>query len=222
MDLSRVLVFVAHPDDEVIGCGGTIRKAVKQGGKVRVVVFNPGGKSVAETTDEAVGQATRLSELDRVSDFLGFDHESWNIAEISNRREVVRKVVSEIRSFKPTMILTHSPGDRHHLHAEVSSVVSEATWHATQLYYLDLGQPWTPSAIYYFEVWDLFLQPSAIVNISDYMDDKVAAMKLYASQVEVFPYILDYLRALGKVRGLPMGFSYGEALMRSQALTETG
>ncbi|WP_449462361.1 PIG-L family deacetylase [Tardisphaera miroshnichenkoae] len=221
MDLSRVLVFVAHPDDEVIGCGGAIKKAVKEGGRVKVVIFNPGGKSVKETTDEAAGQATRLSELDRVSEFLGYAHESWDMPEISNRREVVRRIVSEIRSFKPSVILTHSPSDRHHLHAEVSSVVSEAAWHATQLYYLDVGQPWTAKGVYYFEVWDLFLQPTTVIDVTDYIDDKVAAMKLYASQVEVFPYILDYIRALGRVRGLPLGFSYGEAFMRSSALTET-
>ena len=47
-------------------------------------------------------------------------------------------------------------------------------------------------------------------------------MKAYASLVEVFPCTLDCIRALGMVRGLPLVFPYGEAFMRSLALTELG
>ncbi|MGC8601580.1 MAG: PIG-L deacetylase family protein [Thermoprotei archaeon] len=220
MDLSRVLVFVAHPDDEIIGCGGTLSRINEEGGKAKVIVFNPGGKSVKETTDESVGQATRLSELDRVANFLGFEHESWGLTDVKERREVVRKIVGAIRSFKPTTILTHSPYDKHHLHVDVSSVATEAAWHATQLYYLDMGEPWTTKSIYYFEVWDLFTRPTTVVDISKHIDKKVNAMQLYRSQVEAFPYILDYLRSLAKVRGLPYNFSYGEAFERSSVLPE--
>ena len=99
--------------------------------------------SVKETADEEAGREKRLSEL-RVSAILGFDGESWEISEVLNRRDVVRRVVGAIREFKPTAILTRSPNGKRRLHAEVSSVVSEAARHAAQLYYLRRRPPRGP------------------------------------------------------------------------------
>jgi len=99
--------------------------------------------SVKETADEEAGREKRLSEL-RVSAILGFDGESREISEVLNRRDVVRRVVGAIREFKPTAILTRSPNGKRRLHAEVSSVVSEAARHAAQLYYLRRRPPRGP------------------------------------------------------------------------------
>ena len=90
-----------------------------------------------------------------------------------NRRDVVRRVVGAIREFRPTTILNQPPNDKHRLHAEVSSVVSEAARHAAQLHYLGVGQPLNAKSVYYFEVWDLFTQPSAVVYISSSMDEEI-------------------------------------------------
>ena len=128
--------------------------------------------SVKETADEEAGREKRLSEL-RVSAILGFDRESWEISEVLKRRDVVRRVVGAIGEFKPTAILNQPPNGKHRLHAEVSSVVSEAAWHAAQLRYLGVGQPVNAKSVYYFEVWDLFTQPNAVVYISSSMDKEV-------------------------------------------------
>jgi len=75
---------------------------------------------------------------------LGFDGESWEISEVLNRRDVVREVFGAIREFKPTAILNQPPNGKHRLHAEASSVVSEAARHAAQLHYLRLRPPRGP------------------------------------------------------------------------------
>jgi len=92
---------------------------------------------------------------------------------VLNGRDVVRKVVGAIGEFRPTAILTRSPNGKHRLHAEVSSVASEAARHAAQLGYLGVGQPLNAKSVYYFEVWDLFTRPSTVAYISSSMDEEI-------------------------------------------------
>lgn len=217
-NIKRVEIFAAHPDDEIIGTGGTLSKLRDKGTEIKVIIFYLGGRSVKGVLDEQAGMRIREKELESVSKFLNYSHEHWNIPEIVDRRTVVRKIVQEIRNFKPNMVFTHSPQDRHHLHADVSSAVTEAAWHTSQFYYLDLGEPWRIMDLYYFEVWDLFTQPSLIVNITGYMRKKREAMNLYKSQLEAFPNVQDYIEALGKVRGIEIGCEYGEAFLRAPIL----
>ena len=217
---SRVLVVVAHPDDEIIGTGGTISKFHSEGKTVKVIVFHLGGKSVKGTTDETQGQDVRHKELDEVSKYLGFVHETWGIQDMVDRRDVVRKLVKEVREFKPDILFTHAPQDRHHLHASVSSTTTEAAWHASQLYYLDLRTPWRISSVYYFEVWDLFTSPSFLVDVTEFMERKKKAMSLYTSQLMAFPKIMDYIEALAIVRGVEAGSRYAEAFQRAPILPE--
>lgn len=216
--IDRAEIFVAHPDDEIIGLGGTLSKFKSTGIEIKVIIFHLGGKSVKGVYDEQIGMEVREKELEQVSKFLNFTHEHWNISEIIDRRTVVRKIVQEIRNFKPNIIFTHSPQDRHHLHVGVSSTVTEAAWHASQLYYLDLGDPWRTMDVYYFEVWDLFTHPSLVVDVTNYIEKKKEAMSLYKSQLAAFPRILDYIEALGKVRGAEIGCEYGEAFLRAPIL----
>lgn len=218
--VERVLVIVSHPDDEIIGAGGTISKLHSEGKIVKVIVFHMGGKSVRGTTDKTIGEEVRHKELRDVSEFLGFTHEAWGIPEIIDKRGVVRRLVGEIRDDKPDVIFTHAPHDRHHLHTAVSSAVTEASWHASQLYYLDLGEPWRASSIYFFEVWDLFTAPSLLVDITEFMEKKSRAMSLYSSQVQAFPEIMHYLKALAEVRGVEAGTRYAEAFLRAPVLPE--
>lgn len=217
---SKVLVVVAHPDDEIIGTGGTISKLHSEGKTVKVIVFHLGGESVRGVLDETQGQDVRYGELEEVSKYLGFAHESWGIRDVADRRDVVKKLVKEMRDFRPDLVFTHAPQDRHHLHASVSSTTTEAAWHASQLYYLDLGKPWRTSSVYYFEVWDLFTSPSFLVDMTQFMEKKKRAMSLYASQLTAFPRIMEYVEALAIVRGVEAGSKYAEAFQRAPVLPQ--
>lgn len=215
----RVLIFAAHPDDELIGAGGTICRLHSEGCKVRVILFSRGGGGIAAKDgapyEENIIERVRSREAEEVASYLGFEHEILEIPEVIDRRSVVRKLVAELRGFKPDVVFTHSPQDRHHLHRAVSECSTEACWQSMTRSYGDLGEPWRVGIVYFFEVFDLFPNPSLIVDITSTFDMKIKAMKLYRSQIRVFPNILKYLRALAQVRGYLIDRPYAEAFTQS-------
>ncbi len=216
----RVLVFAAHPDDELIGVGGTIARLSREGNEVLVVIFSRGGGGVAaeERLGEEEVEEARDAETAAVARLLGFRHRILGVKEIIDRREAVKEAVRLVREFRPHLVFTHSPWDHHHLHVSVSKVTTEAVWQASTRAYGQLGEPWRVGAVYYYEVWDLFTKPHLLVDITPQLEVKVEAMKLYRTQLKVFPGITEYLRSLARVRGYLAGVEYAEAFLRSDSL----
>lgn len=221
----RAMVFAAHPDDELIGAGGTISR-LKLGGKnVRVIVFSYGGGGApaeeARLLRENRIEAIRERETNMVAKSLGIEHRMLGLAEIEDWREVTKMLVRELRLFKPNLVFTHSPLDKHHLHRSVSQISTEASWHAGAKVYGELGKPWKISAIYYYEVFDLFTEPSMIVDVTETFNLKLKALRLYDSQLKVLPGLDDYLEALARVRGYQAGVKFGEAFMQASSIPIT-
>lgn len=223
--LTRAMVFAAHPDDELIGAGGTISRLQLSGKNVRVIVFSCGGGGAtaeeASVLSEDKVRAIRESETRMVATSLGVEHRILGLEEIEEWREVTKMLVRELRLFKPELVFTHSPLDKHHLHRSVSKISTEASWHAGAKVYGELGKPWSISAIYYYEVFDLFTEPSMIVDVTDTFNLKLKALRLYKSQLKVFPGLDEYLEALAKVRGYQAGVKFGEAFMQASSIPMT-
>lgn len=221
----RAMVFAAHPDDELIGAGGTITKLKLSGKNVKVIVFSYGGGGAtaeeARLLRENKIEAIREKETRMVARTLGIQHRILGLVEIEEWREVSKMLVRELRLFKPDLVFTHSPLDKHHLHRSVSDISTEASWHAGAKVYGELGRPWKISAVYYYEVFDLFTEPSMIVDVTDTFDLKLKALRLYKSQLRVFPGLDDYLKALGRVRGYQAGVKFGEAFMQASSIPIT-
>ena len=115
--MSNVLVVIAHPDDEALGCGGTIAKFVREGHDVRVFAFTDGGTS-------RVGGLSRVSQLIESSKILGFSILNLATTRPGLMREfndnamdtvpllaLVQELESVLAStnFKPDTVITHSP-----------------------------------------------------------------------------------------------------------------
>jgi len=221
----RAMVFAAHPDDELIGAGGTISRLKMNGKKVRVIVFSHGGGGA--TVEEArllkkkKIEAVRETEMKMVAKRLGVEHRILGLAEIEEWRDATKMLVRELRLFKPDLVFTHSPLDKHHLHRAVSQISTEAAWHAGAKVYGELGKPWRISAIYHYEVFDLFTEPSMIVDVTSTFNLKLKALRLYRSQLEVFPGLDEYLQALARVRGYQAGVEFGEAFMQASSIPIT-
>lgn len=207
----RVLVISAHPDDEVIGAGGTLARHVAEGDDVYWCVVTQG---YTPQWSEATLAAARRQVHD-VCDFLGFEEVflcgfptvKLNTVPYIELSSALQEVVGRVR---PEVVYT-TPGSDVNLDHRI---VFDATLVATRplpgssvrrLLSYEIG----PTARYGYAG----LPPTVFVDISDYVEKKVEAMALYETELREPPHprSLEGLRLLAKERGMSIGVEAAEA-----------
>jgi N-acetylglucosamine malate deacetylase 1 len=213
----NTLIIAPHPDDEVLGCGGTIKKLSSEGRNVYVLIVTRGKKGMySEERILNVRNEARLAHEilgvieTRFFDFPAPDLDQISIAEISNA------IFSIITEFKISDLYLPHHGDIHYDH----KVVFNASLVAARPI---KGNP--VRRIFSYETlseteWaapfgnDAFI-PTRFVNITDAFPSKVEAMRYFKSQLREFPNprSLKSIEALANLRGSTVGFDYAEAFM---------
>lgn len=188
-----VLVFCAHPDDTIIGLGGTIAKFIKDGKNVVDVIFSYGQLSHPYYKEEVIIKK-RVRETRKVDQFLGAESiflglADKNIAKGIEEFDVAEKIKKLVEEYKPTRIFTLSRLDPHPDHRAVSSIVLKT-----------MDEIKYRGNLYTFEVWNVVDEnsPRVYFDITDTFRTKIEALKHYKTQV-VFIYALlipIFLRAI--------------------------
>ena len=227
----NILVLAAHPDDEVLGMGGTIKKFTKTGNTVKVVIFATGISSrrssnyknsenyaVNKKTISQMNKQIEKLKLDTISackilgvsdvEFLDFPDNEMDL--VSNL-EITKKIEKIIKQFKPEQIFTHSCFDVNIDHR----MLYFATLSATR------PKPGTKiKKVYSFEIpssteWHFPSQfsPNFFVNIDDEIKTKIQALKKYKTELNKFPHprSIIALDAISKKWGSVCGFKNAEA-----------
>ncbi len=222
-----ILVVAAHPDDEVLGCGGTIARLTQKGQDVNVAILGEGITSRYAQRDQA--DKTRVEALcdcsRQVAEMLGV--KALFTYDLPDNRfdtvpllDVIKVVEELVQRVQPREIYTHHNGDLNIDHVVVHRAVLTATRPT-------VGCP--VRDVYAFEVpsstdWALgqfqpVFQPNVFVDISDVLPAKLQAMALYASETRPFPHprASEALQATAKRWGAVVGVEYAEAfeLLRS-------
>jgi LmbE family N-acetylglucosaminyl deacetylase len=185
--LKRALCIVAHPDDIEFFCAGTVLKLTQRRVPVDFVVVTSGDKGTddARMTPERLA-ATREQEQLAAAVALGAGRVEFlrhHDAEVEESIDLRRELVREIRRSKPDLLLTFdpTPGYRQHPdHRVVGRVALDAAWPCARdrLTYPEMGLPHRTA-----EAW-LFAgpNPSLEVDVSDVLENKIAARLLHGSQ----------------------------------------
>ena len=208
----NVLVLAAHPDDETLGCGGTIAKLSALGSRVRLLTFTDGIGA------REPGQ--RISQLSQAAKSLGiFQYKSFNFPD--NRMDsvplldVVKKIERYVfdESFKPDLILTHSPFCLNIDHR----IVYNAT--ITAFRGLDI---FSPIKIMSYEVpssseWNPVSNfiPNCYIDIRSQLKDKIAALSFYKDEMRKHPHprSLENIERLAAIYGSEAGLELAERFM---------
>lgn len=204
-DFGRVLVLAPHPDDEVLGAGGTIARVAAEGGEVIVAVVTIGHPPAfdAESVAKVRAEALLAHEDLGVAETMWLDQPAAALADQPHAalNDLVGSVVREVR---PATILAPFLGDIHRDH--------QAVFHAAMVAARPHG-PDYPARILAYETlsetnWNApYLTPGFVptlfVDVSATLERKLSAMRRFASQVRPPPHerSLEALQALARLRG---------------------
>lgn len=203
----RVLVVAPHPDDEVIGPGGTVVRHVQAGSKVGVVFVSDGAAGTSgDEREEYV--ARRRSEAEDAAKRMGttivgfLDHPDGAVC--LREAQLADDLARVITDFAPDQLFVPFPTDHHRDHQATAAAASRAVRHAGWR-----GDVWC------YEAWST-LWPNVSVDITDVVDEKVAALQCHASQVSSVDYV-DATIGLNPFRGLRVSVPLAEAFYRAPA-----
>ena len=173
-----VLAFGAHPDDVELGCGATIAKHVSVGKKVGIIDLTRGELGTRGSAD------IRDLEAAKSANILGVKlRKNMNFKDgfFTNDEEHQLELVKVIREYQPNIILCNAVYDRHPDHSKGSELVSTACF-LSGLRKIETGQEvWRPKAVYHY-IQFKNIDPDFVVDVSDFMEQKVAAVEAFSSQ----------------------------------------
>jgi len=218
MDL---LAFVAHPDDAEVFCGGTLAKHAARGDDVTIAYMTRGEYGGLESTEAAVAE-TREAEAREAAEVLGADVTFLDFEDgrVTYSLEARLRIVDAIRKYAPDVVLTHYDDDMHPDHRTTSELVSDAYYMAS----LPLAEtdhpPCDPDNVYFFGKPTSSFEPDVLVDVSDYQETRVRALRAHESQVEFleehggidaeFSGLIEGLNAQASVLGRLAGVEYAE------------
>jgi LmbE family N-acetylglucosaminyl deacetylase len=205
----NVLVFAPHPDDDVIGCGGSLAKHVNAGSNVSICYLTSGDSGVRDANRErAAGvrevEATKAAAELGVQD-LHFLREPDGF--LGESASLVVRLVNLIRQVRPEIAYLPHAADDHTDHIAGHRVVMKALRRASGPWLPEAdGEEWATSTILGYEVWTPIQRPTYFEDTTDVFEQQLSALTRHESQVIDVPYA-DMLRGLAAFRGSRLGSS---------------
>ena len=215
---NRVLIIVAHPDDEALGCAGTIAKHTQAKDQVSVVFMSNGvssrsGNNLKNDIELRINSALKSCEILKTEDpiFLDFPDNKMDSIPLL---DIVQKLEEYIFEISPNVIYTHHGFDLnidHRItHQAVMTVCRpEPNFSVKEIYSFEVlsSTEWTS-----ISMANTFV-PSKFVDISKTFDQKINSLNCYSYEIRQAPHSrsIDSIKALSMHRGSTVGVKYAEA-----------
>lgn len=216
----NILVFAPHPDDEVLGVGGTMAREIAAGNRVYVCIVTRGKPPIYFDNEQTRNLPHSLyHEIKAAHDLLGIEKTYFLqfpavMLETVPRYEMNKAIMDVIQEVEPDVVYIPHFGDMQKDH----EITAESVMVAVRPRGKHLVR-----AVYAYETlseteWNVphsrnaFI-PNTFVNIDGFLEKKLAAMNCFQSQLSAFPEprSLEAVEALAKLRGSTAGFKAAEA-----------
>jgi LmbE family N-acetylglucosaminyl deacetylase len=214
----KILIIAAHPDDETIGCGGTIKKHIDINDQV-YVLFMTNGISARSVSKKQI--TIRKENLKKVAKLLNYRIvDNFNLRDnemdIYPLLKIVKKIEKIIKKLQPEIIYTHFENDLNIDHQITYKAVLTACRPVPNLSIKEINC---------FEVlsntnWGFYnlqkFKPNYYVDISNFINAKKKALSLYQNEIKDDPHTrsLDNIIRNNKVRGQEVGLNSAEAFFQ--------
>jgi len=189
--MNKVLVVAVHPDDETLGCGGTLLKHKDNGDEIHWLIATDIRESEGYDNQTVKTREDEIIKVERLFDFNSVNRLGLPTTKIDeySMGELISKISSVFNKVKPNIIYLPFKGDVHSDH----KYIFDAAYSCSKSF----RYPFIKK-IYMMEVLsetefsvstkeDSFI-PNVFVDISSYMDRKIETMKIYESEMDIHPF----------------------------------
>lgn len=216
--MSNVLVVSVHPDDETLGCGGTLLKHREKGDKIFWLILTQANNKITSIPNIVALQKQYVSKVAATYNFEDFKQLSFLTTELDRYPlgEIILEVSKYIDQIKPSVIYLNFYNDVHSDHR----IAFEAVYSCTK----NFRYPFIEKILMYESLSETEFAPATqnnafvpnvFVDISPFMEKKMEIMKLFTTEQmdEPYPRAMSSIRALARYRGSRIGVEYAEAFM---------
>ena len=212
----KIVVIAPHPDDELLGCGGTLLRRKHEGATLGWMIMT----KISEDTGWSKNSVQeRKNEIQQVRKGLGVHPEHLFQLGFPTTRletlpmgELITKVSEVFQIFQPEEVFIPHQGDVHSDHRITFEAVSACTkWFRYPSVKRVLSYETLSETEFSLDSSKAF-QPNVFVDISSYLEQKLELLRIYASELGEFPFPRSEtaIQALAQFRGASSGFEYAE------------
>ena len=227
--MKKALIIAAHPDDEVLGCGGTIARLCKEGWQIHVLIVAEGATSRSPARNLSIHQ-DELSDLAQSAELANkiLGTTSLKLCSLPDNRmdglellDVVKLIETEINKHKPSLVMTHHIGDVNIDHrilhdAVIAACRPQPEFSVKTILFFEVqsSTEWRPASS------GIYFAPNYYFDITKYLPQKIAALNAYQSEMRQFPHSrsTEALEYLAKWRGSTIGVAAAEAYMLGRSI----
>tara|TARA_Y100000992_G_scaffold297653_1_gene261538 strand:- start:620 stop:1288 length:669 start_codon:yes stop_codon:yes gene_type:complete len=213
---NKVLIVAAHPDDEILGCGGTILRHTESKDDVQIVFVSDGEISRDNSSDKKI---KRYEAAKTVSKELGCKEPIFldfpdNQLDTVPLLKIIKLIESIIDAFKPNIVYTHFYNDLNIDHQITSKAVLTACRPIGEdfvkqilLFEIPSSTEWSISSSHF--------RPNKYISIANFSDKKRKILKNYENEIRNFPHprSFKYISSIEAIRGSEAGLDEAEAFL---------
>ncbi len=199
--MNKILVVVAHPDDETLGCGATIARRVAEGDEAYCLVLSDGESARFETPAQVDSKLvlSRADSFRKATTILGvksiyidrFPDNRFDSVDLLDLVKVIEAIKLEIQ---PDIVMTHFQGDLNIDHRRTFEAVLTACRPLPNESVREIlsfenmsSTEWAPPGGF-----GNAFQPNEFWNVENYLEQKIEALKCYGSEIRPFPHPRSY------------------------------
>ena len=212
----KILIFAPHPDDETLGCGGTLLKHLSKGDKIYWCLMTYGNIKMGHDNkhfkkwDNIIKKINNEYQFEK---FYNFKFPSGELDKIGYMK-LISKTKKAINEVKPDMIYVNHPSDIHTDHRYTYDAVMSSS--------KNFNHPFINKIISYETISETDFSPisyrkhflpNIFIDITEFMEHKLKIMTIYESEImkDPMPRSVRSIKALASFRGTRIGVKYGEA-----------
>jgi len=219
MAKKNILIIAPHPDDETLGCGGTIFNHKRRGDNVylaiitSVKVLKDQNNNILNFYKDTVSQKSENKKIKKFYNFkkiFYLDHPTTRL-DVTPFGDIVKSIDNTIKEIKPEVIYLPSPFDLHtDHHVTVKATLSCTKWFRNKSIKRVLGYEVLSETN--FNHYGGNFKPNVYIDISPFLQKKVNAMKIYKTEFKKhpFPRSIEAIKSLAILRGSESGFKAAE------------